>query len=101
MSSNSIRDRIEKDLQRAMLKRAFLRPESLAIVGGTILATILMPGLIPFIPWFIWPVLGVIGEAVVVSSSSLTRRSSRRSSNHSTERRLIGTTSATGRCGRS
>jgi hypothetical protein len=69
MSSNSIRDRIENDLQRAMLKRAFLRPESLAIVGGTILATILMPGLIPFIPWFIWPILGVIGEAVVVSSS--------------------------------
>ena len=28
-----------------------------------------MPGLIPFIPWFIWPILGVIGEAVVVSSS--------------------------------
>ena len=38
-------------------------------MGGAILATLLMPGLIPFIPWFIWPILGVIGEAVVVSSS--------------------------------
>ena len=39
------------------------------IVGGTILATVFLPGLIPFIPWFIWPILGVIGEAAVVSSS--------------------------------
>ena len=39
------------------------------MVGGTILATVFLPGLIPFIPWFIWPILGVIGEAAVVSSS--------------------------------
>ena len=39
------------------------------MVGGTILATVFLPGLIPFIPWFIWPILGLIGEAAVVFSS--------------------------------
>ena len=96
MSSNSIRDRIEKDLQRAMLKRAFFRLESLAIVGGTILATILLPDLIPLIPWFIWPILGVIGEAVVVSSS-LTDKAEQQKIIESLfrEKYNIGATSAT------
>ncbi len=69
MSTDSILDRIQKDAQRALLKNAFFRLESALMVGGTILATVFLPGLIPFIPWFIWPILGVIGEAAVVSSS--------------------------------
>ena len=69
MSSDSILERIQKDAQRALVKNAFFRLESALIVGGTILATVFLPGLIPFIPWFIWPILGVIGEAAVVSSS--------------------------------
>jgi hypothetical protein len=69
MSTDSILDRIQKDAQRALLKNAFFRLESALMIGGAILATVFLPGLIPFIPWFIWPVLGVIGEAAVVSSS--------------------------------
>ena len=69
MSSDSILERIQKDAQRALVKNAFFRLESALMVGGTILATVFLPGLIPFIPWFIWPILGVIGEAAVVSSS--------------------------------
>jgi len=69
MSNDSILERIHKDAQRALVKNAFFRLESALMVGGTILATVFLPGLIPFIPWFIWPILGVIGEAAVVSSS--------------------------------
>ena len=69
MSNDSILERIQKDAQRALVKNAFFRLESALMVGGTILATVFLPGLIPFIPWFIWPILGVIGEAAVVSSS--------------------------------
>jgi hypothetical protein len=69
MSSDSILERIQKDAQRALLKNSVFRLESALMVGGTILATVFLPGLIPFIPWFIWPILGVIGEAAVISSS--------------------------------
>jgi len=69
MSNDSILERIHKDAQRALVKNAFFRLESALMVGGTILATVFLPGLIPFIPWFIWPILGVIGEAAVVSAS--------------------------------
>jgi hypothetical protein len=69
MSSDSILDRIQKDAQRALLKNSIFRLESALMVGGTILATVFLPGLIPFIPWFIWPILGAIGEAAVISSS--------------------------------
>jgi hypothetical protein len=69
MSSDSILDRIQKDAQKALLKNAIFRVESALMVGGTILATVFLPGIIPFIPWFIWPVLGAIGEAAVIVSS--------------------------------
>jgi hypothetical protein len=69
MSSDSILERIQQDTQRALLKNAFFRLESALVVGGAILASVFLPGIIPFIPWFIWPVLGVIGEAAVVVSS--------------------------------
>lgn len=69
MSGDSISDRIEKDVQKALLKNAIFRVESALMVGGAILATVFLPAIIPFIPWFIWPVLGVIGEAAVIVSS--------------------------------
>jgi hypothetical protein len=69
MSSDSILDRIQKDAQRALLKNAIFRVESALMVGGTILATVFLPAIIPFLPWFIWPVLGAIGEVAVVVSS--------------------------------
>ncbi len=69
MSSDSILDRIQKDAQKALLKNAIFRVESALMVGATILATVFLPGIIPFIPWFIWPLLGAIGEAAVIVSS--------------------------------
>ena len=59
MSSDSILERIQKDAQRALLKNAFFRLESALMMGGTILATVFLPELMPMIPWFVWPILGV------------------------------------------
>ena len=39
------------------------------MVGGTILASVFMPNIISWIPWWAWPVLGVVGEAAVIWSS--------------------------------
>jgi hypothetical protein len=68
MSGESIRDRIEKDAQRALLWNAVFRLESALVVGGTILLTVFVQ---PFPGWpvWAWPLLGAIGEAAVIIST--------------------------------
>jgi hypothetical protein len=67
--SESIRERLEKDVGKALLRNAVFRLESALVVAGTILATVFLPDLIPAIPWFIWPIAGVIGEAGIIIST--------------------------------
>ena len=69
MSSDSILDRIQQEAQRALLKNAIFRLESALMVGGTILASVFLPNVIPWMPWFVWPALGLVGEVAVVVSS--------------------------------
>jgi len=69
MSSDSILDRIQQEAQKALLKNAIFRLESALMVGGTILATVFLPNIIPWLPWFLWPALGIAGEVAVVVSS--------------------------------
>lgn len=67
--SESIRERLEKDVGKALLKNAIFRLESALVVAGTVLATVFLPDLIPAIPWFIWPIAGVIGEVAIIIST--------------------------------
>lgn len=66
---DSILERIEQEAQKALLKNAIFRLESALMVGGTILATVFLPNVIQWLPWFVWPILGVVGEAAVIVSS--------------------------------
>ncbi len=67
--TESIRERLEKDVGKALLKNAIFRLESALIVAGTVLATVFLPDVIPMIPWFIWPIAGVIGEVGIIVST--------------------------------
>ena len=69
MPEQSIRDRIEQQVGKALLKNAIFRIESALMIGGTILAGVFLPDLVPMIPWFAWPILGVAGEAAVIVAS--------------------------------
>lgn len=67
--SESIRDRLEQDVGKALLRNAIFRIESALMVGGAILAAAFMPNVLPWIPWFIWPIVGVIGEVAIIVST--------------------------------
>jgi hypothetical protein len=69
MPEQSVRDRIEQQVGKALLKNAIFRIESALMVGGTILASVFLPDAVPMIPWFAWPILGVAGEAAVIVAS--------------------------------
>ena len=67
--SDSIREQLEKDVGKALLRNAVFRLESALMVGGTLLATVFMPNVIPWIPWFAWPIVGIIGEVAIIVST--------------------------------
>jgi hypothetical protein len=68
MSDESIRDRIEKDARRALLRNAVFRLESALVIGGTILLTAFVRPF-PGWPWWAWPAVGAVGLAAVIVSS--------------------------------
>ncbi len=69
MAEDSIRDRIEQEAQKALLKNAVFRLESALMVGGSILASVFLPNVISWLPWWLWPIVGVVGEAAIIWSS--------------------------------
>ncbi len=69
MPEQSTRDRIEQQVGKALLKNAFFNLPSALMIGATILATAIMPDLVPMIPWFAWPIFGFAGEAAIVAAS--------------------------------
>lgn len=64
--TESVRDRLERDVGAALLRNAIFGWESAAMLGGTVAAAALLPNVISFIPWFAWAILGVIGETAVI-----------------------------------
>lgn len=69
MTSDTILNRIEEQAQKALLKNAVFRLESALMVGGSILASVFLPNVIPWLPWWLWPIVGIVGEAAVIWSS--------------------------------
>lgn len=69
MTTESIIDEIEQEAGKSLLKNAIFRLESALMVGGAILASVFMPNIISWIPWWAWSVVGVFGEAAVIWSS--------------------------------
>lgn len=69
MTSDSVLDRIEQEAQKALLKNAIFRLESALMVGGSILATVFLPNVISWLPWWLWPIVGAVGEAAIIWSS--------------------------------
>ncbi len=69
MATESIIERIEQEAGKALLKNAIFRLESALMVGGTILATVFLPDLIGWLPWWTWPLIGIVGEAAIIWSS--------------------------------
>ncbi len=69
MPAESVIERLEQEAGKALLKNAIFRLESAFMLGGTILASVFMPNLIGWIPWWAWPVLGLVGEAAIIWSS--------------------------------
>lgn len=69
MSTESILERIEQEASKALLKNAIFRLESALMVGGAILATVFLPNVIGWIPWWAWPLFGLVGEAAIIWSS--------------------------------
>lgn len=66
--SDSIRERLEQQVGKALLRNAIFGWESAAMVGGTIAASALLPNAIPWVPWFAWAIVGVLGEVAVIIS---------------------------------
>ena len=64
--TESIRDRMEQDVGKALLRNAVFGWESAAMVAGTVAACAFLPNVIPWIPWFVWGILGVVGETAVI-----------------------------------
>jgi hypothetical protein len=64
--SESVRDRLEQQVGKALLRNAVFGWESAAMVGGTIAACALLPNLISWIPWFVWALVGVVGETALI-----------------------------------
>lgn len=69
MATESILERLEQEAGKALLKNAIFRLESALMVGGTILATVFLPDLIGWMPWWAWPLMGIVGEAAIIWSS--------------------------------
>lgn len=69
MATESIIERIEQEAGKALLKNAIFRLESALMVGGTILATVFLPGFIGWIPWWAWPLIGIVGEGAIIWST--------------------------------
>ena len=69
MANDSILDRIEQEAQQALFKNAIFRVESALMVGGTILASVFLPNAIHWLPWWLWSLLGAVGEVAVIISS--------------------------------
>jgi adenylate kinase family enzyme len=67
--AESVREQLEQDVGKALLRNAIFRMESALMVGGTLLATVFLPNVIPWIPWFVWPIVGVIGEVAIIVST--------------------------------
>ncbi len=64
--TESVRDRLEKDVGKALLRNAVFGWESAAMVGGTVAAAAVLPNFIPLIPWFVWVLVGIVGETAVI-----------------------------------
>lgn len=64
--SDSVRERLEQETGKALLRNAIFGWESAAMLGGTVAAAALLPNVIPWIPWFLWVIVGVIGETAVI-----------------------------------
>ncbi len=64
--TESVRDRLEKDVGKALLRNAVFGWESAVMVGGTVAAAALLPNVIPIIPWFLWVLVGIVGETAVI-----------------------------------
>jgi uncharacterized protein YeeX (DUF496 family) len=67
MSTESILDHIRQDAQKALIRNAFFRLESALVLAGTILLSVFNP--FSLWPWWVWTILGLIGEVAVVISS--------------------------------
>jgi hypothetical protein len=67
MPNESIIDNIRQDAQKALVRNAFFRLESALVLAGTIALSVFNP--FSLWPWWVWTILGVIGEAAVVISS--------------------------------
>ncbi len=69
MATESIIDEIEQEAGKSLLKNAIFRLESALMVGGAILASVFMPNIIGWLPWWAWSMIGVFGEAAIIWSS--------------------------------
>jgi len=69
MPTESIIERIEQEASKALLKNAIFRLESALMVSGAILAAVFLPNVIGWIPWWTWPLIGLVGEAAIIWSS--------------------------------
>ena len=69
MPQENDRASLEQKAQRAIVQHAFLRWESAVIVAGTLLLSFFYPKPFLWWPWWGWPLLGVIAEALIVYTS--------------------------------
>lgn len=86
--ANQTRNTLEERAQRAILQYAFFRPESALILAGTLIVTALsilageptgaLARAFAEIPWFVWPLGGLVAEAAVVYSSLTDREAHKR-----------------------
>ena len=66
-TDGTIIDHIRQDAQRALIRNAFFRLESALVLAGTIALSVFNP--FSLWPWWVWTLIGVLGEAAVVISS--------------------------------
>jgi hypothetical protein len=66
---STTRSELRKKAQSAILQHAFFRWESAVVLAGTLLLTVLLPRPFPWWPVWGWPLLGLLGLAILVYTS--------------------------------
>jgi len=69
MPQENERVSLEQRAQRAIVQHAFLRWESALVVAGTLLLSFFFAKPFAWWPWWGWPALGLIAEALIVYTS--------------------------------
>jgi len=67
--SERLSDQLRERAAKALISYAIFRWESAAMLALTLILAVLVPIKVPFLPWWLWLILGTLGEVGVIVTS--------------------------------